>query len=103
MTSGSSNAFTIAAGATCCASTSQFKTQNPAAELADAIKSRRLIVFLTTNPDKPLFFLGLHFPQHVDDHPMSIPFRDVQVIDPVGSDEIHAPGVFEGVEQRHVL
>lgn len=46
---------------------------------------------------------GLQFPENVDDDPVAIPARQLQIVDPVRSDDLGARGVFENVQNGYVL
>jgi len=44
-----------------------------------------------------------HLPQHVENHPSSLPLHELQIIDPTGHVDPHACGLLKDVEDLHIL
>src|SRR6266446_3679238 len=47
--------------------------------------------------------LGLQLPQHIDDFPFAVEFRDFEIIDPIGRDDFHDRGIIVTIENRHLF
>src|SRR5688572_4730417 len=47
--------------------------------------------------------LRSHFPQHVDDDPTPIPFRDVQIVDPAPGVDPHARSITKNVQNADIF
>src|SRR6476620_9736455 len=54
-------------------------------------------------PSRLSLILRPKLPQHVHNHPVAAPFRELQIVDPVGSIDSHRRGVLVDVQNADVV